>query len=617
MKYKVLPRINTPDDIKGLTSAGLKRLALETRMFLIGAIAKTGGHLASNLGVVELTIALHYVFNSPHDQIVWDVGHQSYAHKLYTGRRENFSTMRQFDGLSGFPKRGESEHDAFDTGHSSTSISAALGLALGNERMGKTDFSIAVIGDGSLTGGLAYEGLNNAGRTNAKLLVILNDNQMSISENVGALSKSLNSLRTDPKYIFTKRNVKRLLKRFPKVGRPVSFALERAKTGLKSLLVPGFLFERFGFKYVGPVDGHDLDELINVLSNIKNMDAPVFLHVYTQKGKGYSHAESDPCAFHGVGRFDVTTGEPLDTPKFGFSEAFGRAMTEINNENVVAITASMTDGVGLTDFARLYPQRLYDVGIAEGHAVTFAAALAASGLTPVFAVYSSFLQRSYDQILHDACLTNKHVIFAIDRAGITGNDGETHQGAFDIAFLSHMPNMQILAPRNGLELEQMLKLAIKSDGPIAIRYPKAAAVDSTGIALAPIEWGKWEIAKTGSRIALVSVGAMFPYVNAVYNELIKRGHKPLFINTRFIKPLTDEQLAVLAECQTVFTFEDGAILGGFGMALSQKLINSQKRVINYGLPDRFIQQGTRAELMALLELDSESLTRRVLKELDS
>ena len=614
----LLDKINSPDDVKKLNMKGLRQLSAEIRSFLIDSISQTGGHLASNLGVVELTLALHYCLDSPTDKIVWDVGHQCYVHKILTGRKEAFSSLRQLDGLSGFPKTSESVHDVFDTGHSSTSISAALGLALSRDLAGE-DFKVAaVIGDGSMTGGLVYEAINNAGGQNANMMVFLNDNQMSISENVGALSVHLNDIRTNPKYIGAKRNVSRALKSVPVLGNSMGRALEKAKDSLRYALLPGTMFEEMGFKYIGPVDGHDVMQLVNVINRVKRMDGPVIVHVYTEKGKGYSYAEKYPGAFHGVDKFDVQTGRPIKSKAWdSYSDVFGKTLLELakKDERIVAISAAMPEGCGLKSFAKQLPERFFDVGIAEGHAATFAAGLAANGHIPVFAVYSTFLQRSYDQILHDICLQNLHVVLMIDRAGLVGADGETHQGIYDISFLSHIPGMTIMSPKNKREFEAMIEFAIAYNGPIALRYPRASASMVYGHTDEPIVLGKSETLEQGTQIALVSFGAMMDRVCELYKKLVERGYNPTLINARFAKPLDLDMVRELTSYEYVFTFEENELSAGFGTQVMNgfcEMATFPKHFKKFGFSDEFIPQGTREQLFDKCGLTPEKMLDSIL-----
>ena len=521
----VLEKINHPNDIKNLDKEELPLLAEEIREFLIRTISEGGGHLASNLGVVELTMAMHLVFDLPEDKMIWDVGHQAYTHKLLTGRRENFASLRKFGGMSGFPKRCESSCDCFDTGHSSTSISAGLGYVAARDLQGEDYSVISVIGDGSLTGGMAYEAMNNAARLKTNFIIVLNDNNMSISENVGGMSEYLGSLRTNDAYQELKQGVTDTLKKIPVYGDRVVQKIKRTKSGIKQLFIPGMLFEEMGLTYLGPVDGHNLDRLIRAFHEARKVNGPVLLHVFTKKGKGYAPAERHPARFHGAEPFDISTGVPLHKrAKANYTDVFATVMRKLGDrqENLVAITAAMPDGTGLKRFKNVFPDRFFDVGIAEQHAVTFAAGLAAGGMLPVVAVYSSFLQRAFDQIVHDVCIQNLHVIFAIDRAGLVGSDGETHQGIFDLSYLSLIPNLCVMAPKNKWELSDMMKFAVSYDGPIALRYPRGEAYDGLMEHRAPVVYGKSELLYDEERIALVAVGSMVKTAHEVRQNLNER-----------------------------------------------------------------------------------------------
>jgi len=643
----LLERINSPKNIKRLPPKALDILAAEIRDFLVESIADTGGHLASNLGVVELTLALHKIFDSPKDKIIWDVGHQSYIHKIITGRKNRFHTLRKLDGLSGFPKPGESVHDAFGTGHSSTSISAALGLAMARDlrqsastcTCGKRDVPskdarsrtaccakrekvIAVIGDGSMTGGLAYEGLNNAGRSDTDIIVILNDNQMSICENVGAISRHLNALRTGPLYLGAKQGIHSILDKLPVIGSHLSGGIESAKATLKYLLLHGVLFEEMGFRYFGPVDGHNIPALLNVLSGVKKIRGPVLVHVLTKKGKGYESAERSPKRFHGVGAFDIDTGRPMvSNTSPSYTDVFSKALMRHAsiNDKIVTVTAAMPDGTGLEPFKKQFPKRFFDVGIAEGHAVTFAAGLAKGGLKPVVAVYASFLQRAYDHVMHDVALQNLPVVFAIDRAGLVGEDGETHQGIYDLAYLSHIPNMTVLAPKDGQELEAMLDFALTHNGPVAIRYPRATAASAkhnaaTNSESLPIVYGKAETICSGRGMALVSVGTMMSTAIDAAIILREGGHDPSIYNARFVKPVDTDLVRRLAGYKDVFVLEDTARIGGYGSRLLEALTalpGSTPRFHILAFPDVFIEAGSREELFKRYKLDANGIAEFV------
>ncbi len=617
---EILNKIDSPADLKKLSSRELTQLAGELRREIITTCAANGGHLAPSLGVVELTIALHRVFESPQDRIVWDVGHQAYAHKLLTGRRERFGTLRTLDGISGFPKRSESPHDAFDTGHSSTSISAALGLAVARDLKKAHNKVIAVIGDGSMTGGIAYEGLNQAGHLNRDLVVILNDNEMSIAENVGALSSFLSRTVTNEFVHRIKKEMEGFLEGMDGVGRGMLKLAKRAEESLKGLFTPGMLFEAFGFEYIGPIDGHNIELLRETLEKVKRFDDAVLIHVITKKGKGYRPAEENPSLFHGVGPFEVATGKVLKGKGGGasYTAIFGETLRKIaaEDEKVVAITAAMPDGTGLTPFAREFPARFFDVGIAEQHGVTFAAGLAAQGLRPVFAVYSSFLQRAYDQVFHDVCLQNLPVVFAVDRAGVVGSDGPTHHGVFDLSYLRHLPNMTLMAPKDENELQHMLQTAVEHDGPVAVRYPRGNGV---GVPLdqsfkgLPI--GKGELLRNGRDGALIAIGTMvYPAMEAA-EILAAEGVELAVVNGRFVKPL-DRELIVAMVTQTgrLFTLEENALQGGFGTAVLELLEEEGLEgveVTRFGYPDRYVEQGEQPELRAICGLDVAGIVRGI------
>jgi len=575
------------------------------------------------LGIVELTLALHYCLDSPKDKIIWDVGHQCYVHKILTGRREGFSSLRKQGGLSGFPKTDESPHDAFNTGHSSTSISAALGFVKSRDLKGEAFKVAAVIGDGAMTNGLVYEAINNAGGLNSNLMVFLNDNQMSISENVGALSVHLNDIRTNPKYIDAKRSISKALSRLPVFGTPMGHAFQKAKDSIRYALLPGIMFEEMGFKYIGPVNGHDINQLINVINRVKHMEGPVMVHVYTEKGKGYSYAEKYPGSFHGIDTFDVKTGRPEKTKIWdSYSDVLGKTLLKIaeKNKKVVAISAAMPEGCGLKAFANKLPERFFDVGIAEGHGVTFAAGLAANGHIPVFAVYSTFLQRSYDQLLHDVCLSNYHAVFMIDRAGLVGGDGETHQGIYDVSYLSHMPNMTVMSPKNKREFKAMIDFAINHHkGPIALRYPKGSASMVCGKSDEPIVLGKSEKLEEGEHIALVSFGAMMDKVFELYKRLKEQGYKPTLINARFAKPMDIDMVLELANYEYVFTFEENEVSGGFGTQVMNGFIEigeMPKVFKKFGLPDGFLATGSREQLFDRYGLTPAQILENVLNILE-
>lgn len=607
----LLETIESPADMKKLSFAELKTLADELREIIIQTVSVNGGHLASNLGVVELTIALHYVFNTPRDRIVWDVGHQCYSHKLLTGRRNLFGTIRKENGISGFPKMQESPYDSFGTGHSSTSISAALGLLEAREQNKETYKVIAVIGDGAMSGGLAFEGLNNAGHLKKDLIVILNDNEMSISPNVGALSAYMNRILTGEFYRKFKKETKSFLEGIPKVGESFSKIAHKAEETIKGILLPGIIFEELGFEYVGPIDGHNIELLTDTLRRLKPSTSPILVHVITKKGKGYEFSEQDPCIFHGVGPFEPETGSPIGSSSLTYSAAFGKYLSDLaaDDKRIVAISAAMKEGTGLDCFAERFPDRFYDVGIAEQHAVTFAAGMAAAGLRPVVAIYSTFLQRAYDQIIHDVCLQNLPLVFAIDRAGIVGDDGPTHNGLFDVSFLRHIPNLVVMAPKNGEELRLMLQAALAHSGPVAIRYPrgKTPAMDLPATA---VTMGKCEIIRDGSDIALVAFGnTVIPAVRAA-DRLKAEGIHALVMNARFARPLDRDALfAVAGRMQRILTIEENVLSGGFGSAVMELLNDAEFRtkVKRLGMPDRFIEQGSPDSLRKKYGLDEEGI----------
>ncbi len=615
-----LEKIKNPDYLKKLSLDELGELAQELRDAIIERVALNGGHLAPSLGVVDLTIALHYVFNSPVDKIIWDVGHQSYPHKLLTGRYDSFNTIRQHKGISGFPKISESPHDAFGTGHSSTSISAALGMIAAADHIDEKFKAIAVIGDGALTAGLAFEGLNHAGHLNKNLIVILNDNEMSISPNVGAMSSYLRKLLMGDLYTKFKKETKYFLDRIPKVGDPVLKMAKKAEETFKNLVVPGMLFEELGFEYVGPVDGHNIFQLIETLERFRDFPAPVLIHAITKKGKGYEMAEKEPGLFHGIGPFDIETGETAASSKASYSSIFGNCLTELAREDdrIVAITAAMTEGTGLSEFVRNFPKRFYDVGIAEPHAVTFAAGLATQGVKPVVAIYSTFLQRSYDEIIHDVCLQKLPVVFALDRAGIVGDDGPTHNGTFDLSYLRHIPDLVVMAPKNGNELQNMLKTAVSLNAPSAIRYPRGAAPEGyEKIEMKDIPIGKAEVLKEGKDLLILAIGSMaLPSLEAS-KLLADAGIDAAVVNARFLKPLDTSTILKLAkETKHVLTVEENTISGGFGGSVLEELSKAGiegVKVRMLGIPDEFIEQGPQKLLRKNLGLDAEGITTEALK----
>ena len=610
----LIDRLTSVDELKKFTIAELKELAHEIRDIIIERVSINGGHLSSNLGVVELTLALHYVFKSPEDRIVWDVGHQSYTHKLLTGRKRVFNTLRKHGGISGFPKINENIHDAFGTGHSSTSISAALGMAEANKLQNKSGKIIAVIGDGAMTSGLAFEGLNNAGHLKRDLLIVLNDNEMSISENVGALSAYLSRMITGEFFTKIKKDTRDILENIPTFGDSMVKMVKKVEDMVKCLVVPGLLFEELGFSYVGPVDGHSISSLIEALRMCKDMTGPIVIHTITKKGKGYEPAEKHPEYFHGTGPFDIESGKLTTSSGRTYSELFGSEIVKLaaRDERIVAITAAMCEGTGLTAFRRAFPERFYDVGIAESHATTFAAGLAISGLKPVVAIYSTFLQRAYDEIIHDVCLQNLPVIFAIDRSGIVGDDGPTHNGAFDISYLRHIPNLVFMMPKNGRELKDMLHFAFQYNGPIAIRYPRGKTTPEFLEAVGhPINLGKAEILTEGSDLAIIALGNMVEPALEAARMLAQTDIRATVVNARFIKPLDEELLKDLSIRMNKFlTIEENALQGGFGSAVLEYLADIEVpglQVRRMGLPDRFVEQGSQDMLRRELGLSPEEI----------
>lgn len=608
-----IDRIKQPNDIKQFDVEEWEPLAEEIRSFLLANVSKTGGHLASNLGCVELTMALHLVLDLPKDKIIWDVGHQSYTHKLLTGRKDGFVSLRQLGGMSGFPKRKESETDVFETGHSSTSISAAIGMAKANELTGRDSTIVAVIGDGSFTGGLAYEALNNLARLKSSCLIVLNDNDMSIDENVGGMSGYLNKFRVGQTYNDVKSGVEKGLLNIPGIGEGLAKAVKRGKDSIKELLVPGMFFEDLGITYVGPIDGHNISEMMDTFEAAIRLKKPVVVHVKTKKGKGYRFAERYPKHFHGVTPFDLETGKALKKKdKMTNTDVFGRKLLAMaqDNSRIIAITAAMASGTGLEKFANVYPKRFFDVGIAEQHAVTFAAGLASEGMIPFVTVYSSFLQRAYDQILHDVCIQNLHVIFAIDRSGLVGQDGETHQGIFDISYLSHIPNMTVLAPKNRYELTKAMEFAVDYDGPIAILYSRGDAFYGLKEIQEPIIKGKSEIIANGEKVALIAVGNMVEEVNTAYEKLQSEQKNITFVNARFVKPLDKELIDSLASTHDVMiTVEEHVYQGGFGQMVSAYCMESghDVKVRTVAIDDCFVEHGTIEQLRKQLGLNAESI----------
>lgn len=614
---KILDRVNKPEDLKKLSLVEKEELAKEIREYILEIVSKNGGHLASNLGVVELTIALHSIFDLPQDKIIWDVGHQSYVHKILTGRREQMKTLRKFEGLSGFPKISESEYDSFDTGHSSTSISVALGMARANALENKSEHIIAVIGDGSLTGGMAMEALNDAGSSNSNITVILNDNEMSISKNVGGIPALLTKIRVKKMYKRSNNCIKRFFNKVPFVGKPIVSLAHNIKRGIKQMVIPNMYFEDIGFTYLGPVDGHNIEELENILEQSKHLEGPILIHVMTKKGKGYKFAEETPDRFHGISSFDLKTGELISKPKVDYSKVFGNKLVELASKDnkIVAITAAMKDGTGLKEFANKFPNRFFDVGIAEQHAVGMIAGMAAAGLKPVFAVYSSFLQRGYDQLIHDIALEQIPVTICVDRAGIVGADGETHQGLFDLCFLNSIPNLVVMAPKDFKELEQMLEFAVNLNKPVIIRYPRGGEALNKFEQHTNIELGKSEVIKEGKDLTIVAIGRMVEKAKEVSKLLEKDNINAQVINARFLKPLDKETILQSVEkSKNVVTIEDGLIEGGFGTSVVEAINDSKLeniKVKRFGYSNCFVKQGSVEQLEKEYGLDIESIVKNI------
>ena len=613
----MLEKIQKPNDIKKIPADQLPALAEEIREFIIESLSKTGGHLASNLGVVELTIAMHRVFDLPKDKLIWDVGHQSYTHKILTGRKDGFETLRREGGISGFPKRSESDCDVFDTGHSSTSISAGVGYVRARELKKENYSVVSIIGDGALTGGMAYEALNNAASLKSNFIIVLNDNEMSITENVGGMSSYLSGLRTASAYTGFKMDVTKALNRIPGIGPGMVDAMRKTKSSIKQIIIPGMLFEDMGLTYLGPVDGHNIPQLIKTFQEAKRFEGPILVHVLTQKGRGYEPAMRHPARFHGAGPFDVKTGLPVGKSNPTYTDVFSTVMRKMGDrrKDVAAVTAAMMTGVGLKRFSNMFPDRCFDVGIAEEHAVTFAAALSLGGITPVVAIYSSFLQRAYDQIMHDVCMQNLHVVFAIDRAGLVGYDGETHHGIFDLSYLGSMPNMTILAPKNLWELSDMIKFAVDYDGPIAVRYPRGEAYAGLKKFRAPICLGKSEVIHEGSRVALLAVGSMVKMAEEVQKQLKERmDMDAALVNARFVKPIDEELLRSFADTyELVVTLEENVKDGGFG---ERVLAFAEEEDLPFGveiiaLPDRFIPHGSVSYQMKQVGFTPEDICGRI------
>lgn len=618
--YPLLEKIDSPTDLKNLRPDELVSLAAEVRQFLLENVSSTGGHLASNLGAVELTLALHYCFNSPRDHFIWDVGHQAYTHKIITGRRDRFHTQRQYKGISGFPKREESPHDAFGAGHSSTSISAGLGMAVANSLACKDSKVVTIIGDGSMTGGIAFEGLNQAGHLRKNLVVVLNDNEMSISKNVGAFSTFVSRKLTGSYFRDLRKEMEGLLQNIPAIGGNILKFARKAENSLKGFLTPGTLFEALGFEYVGPIQGHDLPQMVDIFNNVRNMEGPVLVHVMTTKGKGYAPAEENPDKFHGVGQFSVKTGK-VTAAKGGaesYTAVFGQTLVKLaeQDDRIVAITAAMPDGTGLSPFAKRFPDRFFDVGIAEQHALTFAAGLAADGFRPVTAIYSTFMQRAYDQVFHDICLQKLPVTMALDRGGLVGDDGPTHHGVFDLSYLRHLPEMHLMAPKDENELQHMLKTAICSGIPIALRYPRGAGYGVTmDQELKCLEIGKGEVLEDGTDLTLIAIGTTVRPALEAAQMLRGKGIKGAVVNARFVKPLDSDLILEWAKrTGCIVTVEENALQGGFGSAVLELLADeglTDVRVKRIGIPDRYIEHGTQAQLRADLGLDAAGIAATV------
>ena len=617
--YHILNQVDNTEDLKKLNILEKQELAKDLRELVIDTVSKTGGHLASNLGVVEITIALHSVFNTPKDKIVWDVGHQTYIHKILTGRKNKISTLRSLNGLAGFPKAVESEYDAFDTGHSSTSISAALGMARARDIKGEKNSVIAVIGDGALTGGMAFEALNDTGSSNTNLIVILNDNEMSISKNVGGLSTFLTRIRTRKSYNKSNNYIKRITLRIPFIGKKIVRLVRKIKYSIKQLFLPNMFFEDIGFKYLGPVDGHNIEKLEEILEKAKSLSGPILIHVITKKGKGYEPAEKNPDKFHATSAFNKETGKSLKEKKDDYSKIFGDELVKLakKNDKIVAITAAMRDGTGLTNFAKEFPNRFFDVAIAEQHALTMAAGMAKEGLIPVVSIYSSFYQRAYDPIIHDICTQKLHVVMCIDRAGVVGNDGETHQGMFDLAFLNIIPNITILAPKDFIELRQMLEFAVNYNGPIAIRYPRGGEEKTKFLTHKSIEKGKAEILKEGEDVSIIAIGKMVAKAQNIAEILESKGIDAEVINERFIKPLDKETIIKSIEkTENVITIEDGTIEGGLGTVIEELILEENLKNVKFkkfGYPDRFIKHGKTEEIEDIFGLTEKNIVEYVEK----
>ena len=618
----MLEKINKPNDIHKIALADFPQLADEIRQFLIESVSQTGGHLASNLGVVELTLALHNVLDLPQDKIVWDVGHQAYTHKILTGRKEGFKNLRKEGGMSGFPKRCESDCDTFDAGHSSNSISAGLGYIRARDLLGQNYRVVSVIGDGALTGGMAYEALNNAAELKTNFIIVLNDNNMSISKNVGGMSSYLSALRTAEAYTGMKLNVTKTLKKVPKVGTAVVDTMRRTKSSIKQLIIPGMLFENMGLTYLGPVDGHNMRQMMKLFNEAKRVEGPVIVHVLTHKGRGYEPASLHPDQFHGTGPFDIKTGRQLSVKKGPtYTDVFSQAMVKLGKENpkLVGITAAMKEGTGLKAFEKAFPDRLFDVGIAEEHAVSFAAGLALGGVIPVVAIYSSFLQRAVDQMLHDVCMQKLHVIFAIDRAGLVGADGETHQGIFDISYLSHIPNMVLMAPKNEKEMPAMMKFALEYNGPIAMKYPRGSVYDGLSEYNAPIELGKSEMIYEGQDVVILAVGNIMEECEKAVQLLKSQGYNPGLVNVRFIRPMDEEMLHVLSKKYSlIVTVEENQLIGGYGQMVSAFLHKNvcKNQLLTLGISDYFVGHATVNEQREEAGINADSIVKSIIDRMN-
>lgn len=615
---KYLESHDFPDDLRKMDYDDLELLTYEIRDFLVEEVSKSGGHLSSNLGVVELSIALHRAFDTPKDKLIWDVGHQTYVHKILTGRAQRFDSLRKFGGMSGFPKMSESKFDIFDTGHSSTSLSLGLGLAVARDLSGEDYNVITVIGDGAMTGGLAFEALNNAGNIDTNMIVVLNDNGMSISPNTGGLSKYLGRLRSSRKYISMKAQIKKNVSRVPLIGEGMVAGMQHARDSIKYAVIDGVLFEELGFRYFGPVDGHDIKEMCETFELAKEAEGPVLIHVMTQKGRGYSKAENNPNVFHGIGPFDMETGQPLKKSSIpSYSGVFGNKLIQMaeQTEKIVAVSAAMFEGTGLEKFSREYPKRAFDVGIAEGHAVTFSAGLAKAGMKPFVAVYSTFLQRAYDEIMEDVCLQKLPVVFCIDRAGIVGADGETHHGIFDLSYLKHMPNLTVMAPKDGRELEAMMEFAAEAEGPCAIRYPRGEAENFGTDSV--IEAGRAEVIREGKDTEIWAIGAMVKKALDAADILEDKGISAGVVNMRFLKPFDLSLLRGSADrFKLIFTLEDNVVSGGAGEEINNLLSDKDVKVLNIGWPDKFIEHGSCEELYEKYGMDANSIAERIAEKFE-